>query len=218
MVLSLPLRVQVWRLITPFFILGRLDFNAVIQMVWIYTYGTSLESNTYSHNPAEYLFAYLFCGAFLLFTSFITPYTFLKGYVSLPIMAPSMVFVLIHLYSRNNPDQGVSIWGLMKIRSFYLPFAFSAIKMIMGGDIVPDLCGIMAAHVFYWLTDLYPRATGRQVMRTPALLQRLLANQGIGFYRPPAPRPNAATPAAPAAAAAASGFRAFQGSGRRLAD
>lgn len=49
----------------------------------------------------------------------------------------------------------------MTIQSFYLPFAFLAITVLMGGSPVLDICGIIAGHLWYFFTVLYPQSSGR---------------------------------------------------------
>ncbi len=62
----------------------------------------------------------------------------------------------------------------------------------------------------YWfLTEVYPLASGRHVVRTPAWLSRLCLQYGIG--RVPIQAVNLANPSD-------AGFRAFSGRGRRLGD
>lgn len=62
----------------------------------------------------------------------------------------------------------------------------------------------------YWfLTDVYPQASGRHVVRTPAWLSRLCLQYGIG--RVPIQAVNPVNPSDV-------GFRAFSGRGRRLGD
>jgi hypothetical protein len=45
----------------------------------------------------------------------------------------------------------VSLYGLVKIQSFYLPFAFACISLLMGQSIVPDLLGIVVGHIYHYL-------------------------------------------------------------------
>jgi Derlin-2/3 len=79
----------------------------------------------------------------------------------------------------------VSIWGLVTIQAFYLPFAFLFMDIVFGASPVPNLFGIAAGHLWWFLTDLYPRSSGRQLVRTPAALKRWLSGLGVG----PAPSP-----------------------------
>jgi hypothetical protein len=55
----------------------------------------------------------------------------------------------------------VSLYGLVTIQAFYLPFAFLFITVIMGGSPIADMFGIAAGHLWYFFTDLYPRSSGR---------------------------------------------------------
>lgn len=38
---------------------------------------------------------------------------------------------------------------------------------IFGSPIMPSLLGIVAGHLYYFLTVLHPLATGRNLLRTP---------------------------------------------------
>ena len=62
---------------------------------------------------------------------------------------------------------------------------------------------------YYFLTEVYPLASGRHLIRTPMWLSRLCLQYGIG--RVPIAVVNPLNPSDVR-------FRAFQGRGRRLAD
>lgn len=104
-----------------------------------------------------------------------------------------------------NPLQ-VSLYGLIKIQSFYLPFAFACITLLMGQSVVPDLAGIAVGHVYYFLKDVYPVQAGKQVLVCPNFIKQWLADMGVRGAAPP-PREAQGVP---------QGFQAFRGSGRRL--
>jgi len=53
------------------------------------------------------------------------------------------------------------------LQAFYLPWAMLALDVIFGSPIVPDLLGIVAGHLFYFLTVLHPLATGKNILKTP---------------------------------------------------
>jgi Derlin-2/3 len=42
-----------------------------------------------------------------------------------------------------------------------------ALDVIFGAPLVPDLLGIIAGHLYYFLTVLHPLATGNILLRTP---------------------------------------------------
>lgn len=41
------------------------------------------------------------------------------------------------------------------------------LDVIFGSPIMPDLTGIIAGHLYYFLTVLHPLATGKNFLKTP---------------------------------------------------
>jgi len=189
-------KLQIWRLVTNFFIIGKFNLNFVIRMLWIFTYVAPLEQQTYQFDPADFLFMMLFNA-----TCILVPAYFLNFFFNGVPLLLSMVYV----WSRFFPEQNVSLFGMVKIQSFYLPFAFAVLSLLLGDDIRPDIVGIVVGHCYYFLKELYPRTSGVTILKTPTFLKNMLADWGLG-------RPAATGPAGPAP----SGFQAFRGSGRRL--
>lgn len=75
---------------------------------------------------------------------------------------------------------------------------------MLGSSPVVDLLGMMAGHAYYFLEDVYPRMTGRRLLRTPAAVRALFPADGIQAPRV-APAPAAAAAAVPPVAAAGGG-------------
>ncbi|KAL5697729.1 hypothetical protein ACHQM5_028846 [Ranunculus cassubicifolius] len=73
--------------------------------------------------------------------------------------------------------------------------------------LVPNLLGILAGHLYYFLTVLHPLAGGKNILRTPNWVHKLATRCGI-TYRPTgeAVRPDRTTGGV------------FSGRGRRLTD
>lgn len=109
-----------------------------------------------------------------------------------------------YVWSRNFPEQKVSIMGLVTVMSFYLPFAFVGMSIVMGQDPIPDIIGIVVGHLYFFLKVLYPATSGRQLLVTPQFLRNWLASRGLGV------------PTFTHAAAGQPEFRAFRGAGMRL--
>ncbi|KAL6952906.1 hypothetical protein U1Q18_043185 [Sarracenia purpurea var. burkii] len=53
--------------------------------------------------------------------------------------------------------------------------------MILGNPLKPDLLGMAAGHLYYFLTVLYPLAGGRYAFKTPLWVQKLVAFWGEGY-------------------------------------
>lgn len=59
------------------------------------------------------------------------------------------------------------------MQAFYLPWAMLVLDVLFGSEIVPDLIGIIAGHLYYFLAVLHPLATGRNILKTPQWLYPL---------------------------------------------
>jgi len=51
-----------------------------------------------------------------------------------------------------------------------LPFAFLALSVVTGGDILSDIIGIVAGHIFYFLKDIVPIQYQYDFLKTPGFL------------------------------------------------
>jgi Derlin-2/3 len=169
----------------------------LFEMIWLLQYGNILETQTFAFQPADMVAMLLFGAIALTVTSLAIPS------LGLYFVASPLVFMLLYVYSRNFPNQQASIMGLFQVQTFYLPFAFLGITIIVGGNPIFDIAGIVVGHLWWFLTELYPAQGGRNFLTTPDFLKQWVANLGIG----PPPRPTESTPA---------GFAAFRGAGRRL--
>lgn len=131
--------------------------------------------------------------------------------------------------------QDIKLYGIVKIKGFYLPFAFMAISMLMGAKpdaLMGDAHGILVGHIWYFFTSLLPRGTGKVYLRTPQWVKwvadKLELTAGGSVTRPQRQAPGFQMPSAAAVAASrpggsgsapaasGSGFQAFRGSGNRL--
>lgn len=52
----------------------------------------------------------------------------------------------------------------------YLPFAFLFLSVLTGGDIISDIIGIIAGHIYYFLKDIVPIQYNYDILKTPAFL------------------------------------------------
>lgn len=88
--------------------------------------------------------------------------------------------MLLYLWSREFPNANINLYGLVTLKAFYLPWAMLCLDVIFGSPIVPDLLGIIAGHLYYFLTVLHPLAGGKTILKTPAFLHKLVAKWRIG--------------------------------------
>ncbi|KAJ0979480.1 hypothetical protein J5N97_014954 [Dioscorea zingiberensis] len=92
----------------------------------------------------------------------------------------SLVFMLLYVWSREFPTAQINIYGLVTLKAFYLPWAMLALDVIFGSPIMPDLMGIIAGHLYYFLTVLHPLAGGRNILKTSNWVHRIVARWRVG--------------------------------------
>ncbi|CAL5404819.1 unnamed protein product [Camellia sinensis] len=78
-----------------------------------------------------------------------------------PFMGASIVFMIVYVWSREFPNERLNIHGLFQLKGFYLPWYMLGIDLILGNKLKPDLLGMAAGHLYYFLTVLYPLSGGR---------------------------------------------------------
>ncbi|KAI5670268.1 hypothetical protein M9H77_10632 [Catharanthus roseus] len=169
-------RLQVWRLITNFFFLGKFSFLFGIRILNILQYGVSLEKGAFDKRTADYLWMFIF-GTITLLVMSIVPIMWS------PFKGPALVFMIVYVWSRENKDARVSIHGLVEIRGFYLPWVFLGIDTIIGYPWQPGLEGIAAGHLYYFLTVIHPLSGGKNYLKTPLWVHKLVAFWGEGFQQ-----------------------------------
>ncbi|CAI8619723.1 unnamed protein product [Vicia faba] len=166
-------RFQVWRLFTNFFFLGPFSIGFVFHLIMILRYGVQLEKGAFDRRTADFLWMMIF-GAFALLVLSANPFFWF------PFLAASLVFMLLYVWSREFPSAVVSFYGLVEFKAFYLPWMMLALDVILGSSIVPDMLGIIAGHLFYFLTVLHPLASGNNYLKTPMWVHKLVARWRIG--------------------------------------
>ncbi|OMO98210.1 hypothetical protein COLO4_14061 [Corchorus olitorius] len=187
----------VWRLITNFFFLGPFSPFFAIRLIMIARYGVLLERGPFDKRTADFVWMLIF-GALSLLVMSAVPFLWT------PFMAGSLVFMIVYVWSREFPNAKISIYGLVTLKGFYLPWALLALDLIFGGRLMPDIIGMVAGHLYYFLTVLHPLAGGKYVFKTPLWVHKLVAywGEGIQVNSPVQRDPSAGT--------------AFKGRGYRL--
>ncbi|KAJ8750915.1 hypothetical protein K2173_016096 [Erythroxylum novogranatense] len=168
---------QIWRLITNFFFLGKFSINFGIRLLMVARYGVQLERGPFDRRTADFIWMMIF-GALTLLALSAIPFFYN------PFLGVSLVFMLVYVWSREFPNAQINIYGLVTLKAFYLPWAMLALDVIFGSPILPDLLGIIAGHLYYFLTVLHPLATGRNLLKTPRWVHKLVIRWRIGAPAP----------------------------------
>jgi Derlin-1 len=165
-------RFQIWRVVTSFLFAGKLSFKFLVNVVFLYKHGRQLEEEEFRGRPADYLFFVLFQGLVLVVFGL---------YMEFPVLTLGMMMGIIYYWSRAFENVDVTFWFGITFKGQYLPWALCAFNMLLGGFPVVQLFGILSAHIFYFMTVVYP--TSRQcapLISTPWFLVNL-------FHGGPAP-------------------------------
>ena len=164
-------KLEVHRLVTVFFFLGGLGLPLLMTMFMLHRHSGDLENNMFSTTPGaviggmnDYVFALMFCAVLILVAAY---------FLGLVFLGPSLVFAVIYLWSRRNPEAPLNFWGF-RFKGLYLPWLYLGMTWVLGGNVVPDLVGIAAGHVYYFLVEELPRVQGRTFLTTPHWLILLL--------------------------------------------
>ncbi|XP_021687017.2 derlin-1.2 isoform X2 [Hevea brasiliensis] len=164
-------RFQVWRLITNFFFLGPFSFPFAFRLIMMY--GVSLERGPFDKRTADFVWMFFF-GALSLLVMAAVPMLWS------PFMGVSLVFMIVYVWAREFPNARINIYGLVSLKGFYLPWAMLALDLIFGNPLMPDILGMVAGHLYYFLTVLHPLSGGNFVLRTPLWVHKLVAFWGEG--------------------------------------
>lgn len=54
-----------------------------------------------------------------------------------------------------------------KFKAVYLPWAYCAMRLVMGGSITEPLIGIGVGHLYYFFAEVFPVSHGRRLIVTP---------------------------------------------------
>jgi len=139
-------QLELWRLLTNFCFFGKFSLPFVLSMFFLVRYGRELEAKRFEGRSADMLWFMVLTGLIMVGVAFL-----LGG---MPVLSTSMLSTLVYLWSREYSEQVISIYGMFNVQAFYFPWVLCAIHVVMGGSAVPDLVGIFAGHVYYFLEDV----------------------------------------------------------------
>ena len=162
---------ELWRLVTTFLFGGQLGFPFLVNMVFLYKHSRQLEEGLYKDRPADYLFFICFSAFVLLIVGFSLNFYFL---------ALGLMMAVIYHWSRANETAVVTFWFGISFPGSYLPWALCIFTVLTGGVPIIQLFGILAAHIFHFLTITYP-STARgaaPLISTPWFFHRLFPAAG----------------------------------------
>ncbi|CAI7839034.1 unnamed protein product [Closterium sp. NIES-54] len=167
---------QLWRLFTNFFFFGSIGIDFVFHMFFLCRYCKLLEETSFRGRTADFFFMLLFGGVLL---------TMVAPFVNIQFLGSSLTFMMVYVWGRRNPNIQMSFLGLFNFTAPYLPWVLLGFSVLLGSSPVVDLLGMAAGHVYYFLVDVYPKISGRQLLKTPGILKVLFPPDDVVVAFPP---------------------------------
>ncbi|KAL1537352.1 derlin-2.2-like [Salvia divinorum] len=181
---------QIWRIMTNFLYFRKLDLDFLFHMFFLARYCKLLEENTFRRKSADFFYMLLFGATFLtgiVLLGGMIPY-FSASFAKFIFLSNSLTFMMVYVWSKQNPFIHMSFLGLFTFTAAYLPWVLIGFSVLLGSSAWVDLLGVIAGHAYYFLGDVYPRMTGRRPLRTPSIIQSLFADEPVVAARPAAVR------------------------------
>lgn len=177
---------QVWRPLTALVyypITPQTGFHYLINLYFLYSYSTRLETGIFDGRPADYMFMLIFNWLCLVIVGFMA---------EIMLLMDPMILSVLYVWCQLNKDQIVQFWFGTQFKAMYLPWVLVAFNMIIRGGGFNELLGILVGHLYFFLMFKYPQDFGGRVyLSTPQILYRYFPNRrgGVaGFGMAPASR------------------------------
>lgn len=166
-----------WRPITGLLfypISPQTGFSYLINLYFMYSYSSRLETTTFDGRPADYLFMLIFNWLLLIIVAFMSSIYY--------IMDP-MILSVMYVWCQLNRDVIVSFWFGTQFKAIYLPWVLVGFNMIVKGGGLVELLGIAVGHAYFFLMFKYPQDySGIQVLNTPEILYKYFPNRTGGVH------------------------------------
>lgn len=155
-------KLQLHRLFTTFFYHGKVNYELILSISFLYRYSSMLEEHY--HKKSDY---------FWLITVICSILLSIGSIFYIPFLASSLANTLTYIWTRKNPNAYVQIFGIFTFNAFYLPFIFPFVSISFEGKIsTEDLLGIIVGQIAYFFFDVYPNF-GSNFLTTPCWIHKL---------------------------------------------
>jgi len=163
-------RFQIFRLFTTFFYLGKLSMFSIVMTSFVVRHGGELETESFSGfiGFCNYLWFHLFSMFACLLIG--------GGFLGKPLLASSLIFSILYVFSRQDPHRPISFWGFT-FQRWHLPFLYLLLSLLLGGDVMGEAIGIVVGHLWVYLTDTVPKVYGKNTITpTPLWISNCILN------------------------------------------
>ncbi|CAL5874112.1 uncharacterized protein PFLUO_LOCUS8399 [Penicillium psychrofluorescens] len=159
-------KLQLWRLVTPFLLTGG-NISFLLDLYFLYLYGSSLETGSPRFTEPGAFFTYV---VFVASVIMLTAGCFLGGFV----FTSALILAFVYTYAQDNRGRKATFY-VIQIPVEFLPWAMLLMAFVSGGPsaVLAEAMGIVAAHLYDFLTRIYPAfGGGRNWVTTPTFVRR----------------------------------------------
>jgi Derlin-2/3 len=181
------LRLQLWRLFTTFTYFGSVGHNMLMECVFMLNYSKSMES-LYNGKRAQYLWHLILNGLGLMVLNFLVGLLGIgmdqedgSKIPGIPFLAQPLLYSIVWMWARKNPDQQMSVFGFFNVKAVYYPWFLLIYHLVMGNGLnIFYIMGFVVGHLFHFLTTLHPVTKNSALWEAPAQLERLMPSSADG--------------------------------------
>ncbi|RAH68201.1 uncharacterized protein BO66DRAFT_421688 [Aspergillus aculeatinus CBS 121060] len=161
---------EIWRLFTSFMI-TRPRLSLFLDVYFMYTYGSSLETRSPRlSGPGDFFVYTIFVASVIMLTA-----GCLLGSVT---FTSALIMAFVYTFSQENRGRKATFF-VVQIPVEFLPWAMLAFTLVTIGwpAVLSDGTGIVAAHLYDFLTRIYPAFGGGQnYLVTPAFIRKFFSD------------------------------------------
>ncbi|KAF6162893.1 hypothetical protein GIB67_021042 [Kingdonia uniflora] len=165
---------------------GARDLDFLFHMFFLARYCKLLEENSFRGRTADFFYMLLFGATTLtgiVLVGGMIPLVS-ESFAKIFFLSNSLTFMMVYVWSKQNPLIHMSFLGLFTFTAAYLPWVLLGFSVLVGTSAWVDLLGMIAGHAYYFLEDVYPRMTGRRLLKTPAFIRSVFADDVVVVARP----------------------------------
>ncbi|CAI0468257.1 unnamed protein product [Linum tenue] len=127
---------EFWRLITNFLYFRKMDLDFMFHMFFLARYCKLLEENSFRGRTADFFYMLLFGASVLtgiVLVGGMIPYLS-ESFAKIVFLSNSLTFMMVYVWSKQNPFIHMSFLGLFTFTAAYLPWVSTQLLLLYGFD------------------------------------------------------------------------------------
>jgi len=162
---------EIWRIFSAFLLTGG-GLSFIFDLYFMYTYGNALETGSARFSvPGDFFTYVIFVGLVILL--------FAGCLMRSMVFTSALILAFVYTFAQDNRGRRATFF-IVQIPVEFLPWAMLTWTFVTGGFTATMIegSGIIAAHLYDFLTRIYPAfGGGKNYIRTPALVRRWFGSQ-----------------------------------------